>query len=302
MASNKELELSLVEEILEYKLHTKTLMLEDDLKYVSVYTDEDRIKKVFDRAYLHIEEILHEEHGYSEAEIERKFEDIFADTKKYVGALVERARGQEIQDKLFNVHQDADLKVWNHSDFGKKEVEDVNKLKNEILNSTHEVLANTPEDQSKNVALIQDTISTEMKYQIKRALNIYDDPRGEEAFYEVSRYLDNRLSEEMVQNYLEGSKDLNKSIEELYTEVLDQVISEYSIEKEKQDEKNKSKDTDEIAKDEDPSKEESKTKFQESLQSATKTEAEIVKTDIETKPELDKKKEKDENLITHVID
>ena len=43
-------------------------------------------------------------------------------------------------------------------------------------------------------------------------------------------------------------------------------------------------------------------KFQEELQSATKTADEIAKVDIETKPELDKKKEKDENLITHVID
>lgn len=292
---------TLTEKILLEKLTTKTLMLEDDLKEVSTYLDEDSIKEVFKRAYTHIGDMLHEEHGYSESEIERKLEDIFNDTKKYTGAIVKKSRSKEIKDKLFTVHQDSDSKIFSYSDFGKKEVEDVSKLKNEILTSTPQVIENAPSDQSNTLALIEDTISNEMKYQIKRALNIDEDPRGEEAFYEVSRYIDSRLSPDMVEAYLSGTRSLNKSLEELYSDLLDEIVTEYSIEKEQQQESNSIEESEQIK--EDRVEETTKTNFQQSLQNATKTEDEIAKIDTNTiTSEVYKQKTKDDKSITDIIE
>lgn len=280
---------SLAEKILLEKLTTKTLMLEEELKEVSQYLDEDNIKEVFKKAYSHIGDILHEEHGYSEAEIERKLEDVFNDTKKYTSGIIQKSRSKEILDKLFSVHQVSDSKIYSESQSGEKEIDDLSKLKNEVLAASSQVIENAPDNQSSTVSLLEDAISTEMKYQIKRALKIYEDPRGEEAFYEVSRYIDSRLSQDVVEGYLIGTKNLNKNIEDLYTEVLDEIITEYSQEKEKQQESKVEEST--------------KNNFEQSLQNATKSSEEIVKIDTETlTSEENKSKVKDDKLITHVID
>ena len=307
MEQENNTELNLADEILGVKLHYKTLMLEDDLKEVSQLLDDERINEEFKRSYTHIEDILHEEHGYSEREIESKLEDVFLDTKKHVGALIQRARSSEIQNKLFDVHRATERIVDLKSNYGSKEIEETDKLKDKILTDTKGVLENTPDNQSNTIALIEDAISTEMKQQIKRALDFYDDPRAEEASYDVSRYIDNRLLQNLIQGYLVGTESLNKSFEELYSDVLDEVIAEYSSEKDKQIQKNK-----DIALDEEEKTneiEENRTrkgKFQESLQSATKTEDEIVRADIErhddNTQQVEENKKKDENLITHVID
>ena len=232
-------------EILESGLSKKLVESCNKLMNETGEIDKQSIDYVFNKAYMDLEDMLLNDHRYSQSEVEQILYDVFDDTKNELYRISNNGREQELEEKFSSINNVSKKAVGKFLELDElSEEKDVNKLSDEISYNTKDIAEDDAQSNLSTYRLLEDEISLEMKQRIKEKLRVYDDPRGEEAYFEVSQYIDRRLRDEVIDKYQEGSQQLGISIQQDVDNILDEVKQEYKMEiaKEEQGKEENAKD------------------------------------------------------------
>ena len=219
-------------EILENKLLKRIENLNNILLERSGEIDENAIDSSLKDAYNHIADILVNGYRYQPREVENILVEVIDQTKKDLCEVSEKGRNREIEDKLFSIYDVTKKEVGKFLELDDlSEEKDIDRLSTNITNRSDEV----SKDKSDKVAsvhrMLEDEISLEMKNRLKSRLRIYDDPRGEEAYNEISNnYINRRLIEDIIDRYQEGSKQIGDIMQRKVENIVEDIKQEYKRE------------------------------------------------------------------------
>ena len=218
-------------EILEDELPRRLVDLNQKLVAGAEGIDRDNINASLNRAFRDIEDILVNGYRYQSRDVERVLDDIFSETRENLYHISRSGRTQEIDDKLQEIYTSTKKSVRKYVEIEEEsEGKDINRLSNEIKYGAENIsMSNSSKERSAERRL-EDEIALEMKNKIKSKLRVYDDPRGEEAFSEISSYINRRLMQDVIEKYQEGSKQIGSKMTKEVERIVEDVKQEYNSE------------------------------------------------------------------------
>ncbi len=223
-------------EILENELPKRLIDLNDILLERASEIDRSAIQSSLKNAYGHIEDILVNGYRYQSREVENILYDVIDQTERDLYQVSEKGRNREIEDKLSYIYSITRREVGKFLELDdSSEGKDIDRLSNNITNRSDEVSKGKSDKVASAHRMLEDEISLEMKNRIKSKLRIYDDPRGEEAYSEISNYINRRLIDEVIDGYQEGSKQMGDIMQQEIEKIVDDIKQEYKMEMAKEE-------------------------------------------------------------------